>query len=175
MRLLLVAPVAVAILSGEFWLTLILFAVASISDGVDGYLARRFDWSSRFGAILDPIADKLMLIVAFLLLTYIGVFPIWLAIIVICRDLIIITGATVYHLMFGEYEFSPSYLGKLSTLLQFLLVLINLVDLAVFEMADWLLEGGIWAVFGVSVLSGYNYVSTWGRKAIAASKAARDE
>lgn len=61
MRLLLVVPVAVAILSNEYLLTLILFAVASVSDGVDGYLARRFDWTSRFGAILDPIADKLML------------------------------------------------------------------------------------------------------------------
>lgn len=175
MRLLLVAPVAVAILSNEFWLTLVLFAIASISDGVDGYLARRFDWTSRFGAILDPVADKLMLMVSFVLLTYIDIFPIWLAIVVICRDLIIITGATVYHLMFGEYEFSPSYLGKLSTLLQFSLVLINLVHLAIFDIPEWLLVGGIWAVFAVSSLSGFDYCMTWGRKAIAASKAGRNE
>jgi cardiolipin synthase len=175
MRLLLVAPVAVAILNNEFWLTLVLFAIASVSDGVDGYLARRFNWTSRFGAILDPIADKLMLIVAFLLLTYIGIFPVWLALIVICRDMVIISGATVYHLMFGEYDFLASYLGKLSTLLQFSLVLVNLVNLAIFDMPEWLLEGGIWAVFVVSLLSGLHYVITWGRKAITASKAARHE
>lgn len=170
MRLLLVVPVAVAILSNEYLLTLILFAVASVSDGVDGYLARRFDWTSRFGAILDPVADKLMLIVAFLLLTHIGNFPIWLAAVVIARDLIIVAGAAVYHILFGEYEFTPSLLGKLSTSLQFTLVLLNLLDLALFELNDSLLVGGIWAVFLVSSVSGADYCLTWSRKALAASR-----
>lgn len=170
MRLLLVVPVAVAILSGEFMLTLVLFAIASVSDGVDGYLARRFDWTSRFGAILDPIADKLMLIVAFLLLTYIGEFPMWLAAIVIGRDLIIVAGATAYHILFGEYEFSPTLLGKLSTATQFTLVLLSLLDLAIFQLSDLLLVAGIWTVFVVSSISGLDYCLTWGRKAIAASR-----
>jgi len=170
MRLLLVVPVAVAILSGEFMLTLVLFAVASVSDGVDGYLARRFDWTSRFGAILDPIADKLMLIVAFLLLTLIGNFPIWLAAVVIGRDLIIVAGATVYHILFGEYEFSPTLLGKLSTASQFTLVLLNLLDLAILELSDVLLVAGIWTVFIVSSISGLDYCLTWGRKAITANR-----
>lgn len=170
MRLLLVVPVAVAILSNEFVLTLILFAVASVSDGVDGYLARRFDWTSRFGAILDPIADKLMLIVSFFLLTYIGIFPMWLAAVVIGRDLIIVAGAAAYHILFGEYDFSPSRIGKLSTLLQFCLVLLGLVGLAVFQIDAWVLEMGVWLVFAVSSLSGLDYCFTWGRKAIAASR-----
>ncbi len=170
MRLLLVVPVAVAILSNEFVLTLILFAVASVSDGVDGYLARRFDWTSRFGAILDPIADKLMLIVSFFLLTYIGIFPMWLAAVVIGRDLIIVAGAAAYHILFGEYDFLPSRIGKLSTLLQFCLVLLGLVGLAVFQIDAWVLEMGVWLVFAVSSLSGLDYCFTWGRKAIAASR-----
>jgi len=165
-RLLLVVPVAVAILSGEFMLTLVLFSIASISDGIDGYLARRFDWVSRFGAILDPLADKLMLISAFLLLTYIGNFPVWLAVVVIGRDLVIVAGATVYHILFGEYEFSPTLLGKLSTSSQFTLVLLNLLDLALFELSDLLLTGGIWVVFVISSVSGLDYCVAWGRKAI---------
>ena len=170
MRLLLVAPVAVTILSHEFMLTLILFAVASVSDGVDGYLARRFDWTSRFGAILDPVADKLMLIVSFFLLTYIDIFPMWLAAVVIGRDLIIVAGATAYHILFGQYDFMPSRIGKLSTLLQFLLVLSALVGLAIFDVEAWVLDVGVWLVFAVSSLSGLDYCYTWGRKAIAASR-----
>lgn len=170
MRLLLVVPVAVAILSHEFVLTLVLFAIASLSDGVDGYLARRFDWTSRFGAILDPIADKLMLMVAVVLLTYIDTLPLWLAVVVIGRDLIIVAGASSYHILFGEYEFSPTLLGKLSTLLQFTLVLLNLLDLALFELSETLLMAGIWAVVVVSSVSGADYCLTWGRKAIAAGR-----
>ena len=169
MRLLLVVPVAVAILSHEFLLTLILFAVASVSDGIDGYLARRFDWTSRFGAILDPLAYKLMLIVSFFLLTYIGIFPVWLAAVVIGRDLIIVAGAAAYHILYGEYDFEPTRLGKLSTLLQFSLVLLALFGLSLFQVEAWVLETGVWLVFAVSSLSGFDYCLTWGRKAIAAS------
>jgi len=170
MRLLLVMPVAVAILNHEYLLTLILFAIASVSDGLDGYLARRFDWTSRFGAILDPVADKLMLVVAFLLLTYIGNFPVWLAVVVIARDLVILAGAAAYHILFGEYEFSPTLLGKLSTAAQFTLVLLNLLDLALFHLNETLLVSGIWVVFVVSSVSGADYCLTWGRKAIAANR-----
>lgn len=174
MRLLLVLPVALTILNNQHLWTLVLFAVASISDGVDGYLARRFDWMSRFGAILDPVADKLLLIVTFVLLTYTGHIPLWLATVVIGRDLIIVAGATGYHILFGEYEFSPTFLGKLSTSFQFMLVLLTLVDLALISMADQLLLAGVWIVFLVSSVSGVDYVVTWSRKALAARHGSRN-
>lgn len=170
MRLLLVVPVAVTILNNDFGWTLALFAVASISDGVDGFLARRFNWTSRFGAILDPVADKLLLMVTFILLAYTGHLPIWLSSVVIGRDLIIVAGATTYHILFGEYEFVPTFLGKVSTSFQFTLVLLMLLDLALVDILDILLEGGIWLVFIVSSVSGADYVITWSRKALAASK-----
>lgn len=170
MRLLLVAPVAVTILNNDYGLTLLLFAVASVSDGIDGYLARRFSWTSRFGAILDPVADKLLLMVTFMLLTYTGHFPVWLAAVVIGRDLIIVAGAAIYHILFGEYEFAPTLLGKLSTSLQFTLVLLALVNLSLFDISPALLVAGVWLVFIVSSVSGGDYVFTWSRKAIAASR-----
>ncbi len=170
LRLLLVVPVAISILRGEFILTLILFAICSISDGLDGYLARRFDCASRFGAMLDPIADKLLLVVTFILVTYIGVLPFWLAAVVIARDLIILTGATVYRILFGEYEFSPTIAGKFSTAFQFILVLMVLVDLSVIDIYQLLMDGAIILVFIVSSVSGIDYVVTWSRKAIAASR-----
>lgn len=166
MRLLLVVPVAVTILNHQFGWTLALFAVASISDGVDGYLARRFNCVSRFGAILDPVADKLMLMVSFILLAYAAQLPIWLSTVVIARDLVIVAGATAYHILFGEYEFSPTLLGKMSTSFQFTLVLLTLLDLALFELSDLLLEVGVWSVLVVSSISGADYILTWGRKAL---------
>ena len=169
-RLLLVLPVAVTILNNNFQWTLALFATASLSDGVDGYLARRFNWMSRFGAILDPVADKLLLIVTFLLLTYTGHIPGWLATVVIGRDLVIVAGATSYHILFGEYEFAPTFLGKLSTSLQFVLVLLTLLNLALIPVREELLQAGIWLVFFVSSISGADYILTWGRKALAGCK-----
>jgi len=170
MRLLLVVPVAVTILNHDFGWTLLIFAIASISDGVDGYLARRYDWTSRFGAILDPVADKLLLMVTFILLAYTGHLPVWLTSVVIGRDLVIVAGATTYHILFGEYEFSPTLLGKLSTSMQFILVLLTLFDLALLNILQMILTGGIWLVLVVSSVSGVDYVITWGRKAIAAHK-----
>jgi len=170
LRLLLVVPVAVAILDGRFGLCLAFFTAASISDGVDGFLARRFDWTSRFGAILDPIVDKLLLVVVFVLLTYTGFIPLWLAAIVILRDLIVLTGATSYHILFGAYQFAPTFLGKASTALQFILVLLILFDQAVFPIADIITQICIWLVCIVSSVSGIDYVITWSRKAMTAAK-----
>lgn len=175
MRLLLVVPVAITILSNDFGWTLALFAIASLSDGVDGFLARRYNWTSRFGAILDPVADKLLLMVSFILLAYTGHLPIWLSSVVIGRDLIIVAGATTYHILFGEYEFSPTILGKLSTSLQFILVLLMLLDLALINILDPLLTGGVWLVFIVSSVSGADYIITWSRKAICAHKQGKSE
>lgn len=170
MRLLLVVPVAVSILNNSFAWTLALFAIASLSDGVDGFLARRFNWTSRFGAILDPVADKLLLMVTFILLAYTGHLPHWLTAVVIGRDLIIVAGATTYHILFGEYEFAPTFPGKISTAFQFTLVLLALFNLALFNIPAPVLEGGIWLVFVVSSVSGVDYVVTWSRKALAAAK-----
>ena len=169
-RLLLVVPTAASILSQNFGMALLLFTVASVSDGIDGFLARRFGWISRFGSMLDPIADKVLLVTVFLLLTYTGFIPVWLAVIVIARDLIILTGATVYHLLFGEYEFAPTLLGKFSTASQFTLVIVMLVDLSLTDLPALLLTALIWLVFAVSSLSGIDYVYTWTRKAISAKR-----
>ena len=170
LRLLLVVPIAASILGHHFGTALLLFAVASVSDGIDGFLARRFDWISRFGSMLDPIADKILLVTVFVLLTFTGYIPVWLAVVVIARDLIILTGATVYHILFGEYEFAPTFLGKFSTASQFTLVILMLVDLSVTDLPAWLLSAMIWLVFAVSSLSGVDYVYTWTRKALAASR-----
>lgn len=163
----LVVPVIVAIMRNDFTLALILFAIASVSDGVDGFLARRFSWVSRFGAILDPLADKLLLVATFILLVYTEHLPVWLGVVVIGRDLIILAGAIFYHILFGVYELAPTLLGKFSTLFQFILVLVTLVDQSLLVIPDNVIQICIWLVFIVSSVSGIDYMITWSRKAIA--------
>lgn len=104
---------------------LIVFMAAGISDGVDGFVARRFNQESELGTILDPIADKLLMTTAFLILTMPNIFPppgksvpFWVTAAVIGRDVLIITIAGAINIMTGFRGFKPSQLGKLSTLVQ---------------------------------------------------------
>ncbi len=92
-RIALIIPVVMGVIDGQYSLALGLFLIAGISDGVDGFLAKRFDWHTRLGALLDPIADKLLMAASFVTLAYVGQIPVWLAGIVVFRDLVIIGGA----------------------------------------------------------------------------------
>ena len=90
LRILLVAPIVWALLNHRYDLAVVLFVIAGISDGVDGYLAKRFGWESRFGGVLDAIADKLLLVSTFIVLWLLAVFPLWLVALIILRDLFIV-------------------------------------------------------------------------------------
>jgi cardiolipin synthase len=121
-RLLLVPVFAWVLWQQYHDLALLIFVVAGLSDAVDGYLARRFNQTSRFGAMLDPIADKAILITALILLTKLDLIPYWLALAVIGRDAIILLGAALYRLLAGRLEIVPTLLGKLHTLFAFLVL-----------------------------------------------------
>jgi cardiolipin synthase (CMP-forming) len=110
--------------TGEYKTALIWFAIIGATDGADGYLARRFDAQSRLGAMLDPVADKVLLSGSFLVLALNGMIPIWLAVLVLGRDaliLLFVLGALAFSSI--RREFPPSLAGKLSTALQILYVL----------------------------------------------------
>jgi cardiolipin synthase len=94
-RILLVAPTTWALLQQHYRLALVLFLVAGISDGVDGFLAKHYNWSSRLGALLDPVADKALLVCSYAALTWTGLLPLWLFVLVILRDTVIVGGAMV--------------------------------------------------------------------------------
>lgn len=110
-------------------LPLIIFALAIITDGVDGYIARRYGQTTRLGAVLDPLADKFLLIIAFITLTFTKTIPPhlrippWVLIIVLTRDIFILIGAAVIFMMFEYIEFKPSALGKITTFFQMTTVL----------------------------------------------------
>ena len=100
LRIALVAPILWLMLNGQFGWALALFALAGFSDGLDGYLAVRFDWSTRLGGLLDPTADKLLITGMFVTLAWTGQIPVWLAAAVILRDLVIVSADAVRAVCF---------------------------------------------------------------------------
>ena len=106
---------------------LVVFALAALTDLLDGYVARRRGSQSRLGAFLDPTADKLLLTASFATLTYLRVLPAWIMIVVISRDVILVVGALLIHMMGGRIYPRPTWTGKAATFFQILSVLTGLV------------------------------------------------
>ena len=115
MRIALIAPILVLAVQGEFAWSLVLFFVAGFSDGVDGYMARRFNWNSRLGGVLDPIADKLLMTGVFITLAWIELIPVWLAAAVILRDVVIIAGAIAYSFIVKPAPAEPTSNSRIMT------------------------------------------------------------
>ncbi|WP_020408239.1 CDP-alcohol phosphatidyltransferase family protein [Hahella ganghwensis] len=164
LRILLVVPIVYCLAREWYRDALWLFLIAGVSDGLDGFLARTFHWSSRFGAITDPLADKALLVSVFVVLTLNGLLPWWLMVLVFVRDLIIVIGALAYHMMLGSYSIRPSIWGKLSTFTQITYVLVVVFYYAGLPMPALAVELGVWAVAAVCLVSGSHYVTSWGRK-----------
>ena len=154
LRIFLVIPVVWALLDGRYTLALWLFAVAGASDGLDGFLAKQFHWTSRLGAILDPLADKLLLVSTFVALGWQGLLPLWLVAVVLGRDVVIVAGAVAYHLLFGSFELHPTLISKVNTFCQILLVILTVVRFA----SEWDL---LWMVHGMTVLVLLTTLSNW--------------
>lgn len=117
-RLLMAPLVALSILGGAFGQALAWLIAAGVTDGLDGWLARRFGWSTRFGALLDPVADKVLLVAAYVSMGIAGLVPNWLVALVVGRDVLILAFAGVALVLTTQRSFSPSPWGKLSTLIQ---------------------------------------------------------
>lgn len=147
-----------------FWVAL----AAGLSDGIDGYLARRFQWSSALGGVLDPIADKLFVSVCYIGLWWSGHLPGWLVALVFGRDLVIVAGGLAWWRLTGAFEAAPSWLGKLSTALQITLVACVLADLAVQPLPNTLLRVMMLLTALLTLVSGADYVVRYGQRARAA-------
>lgn len=170
MRMILVVPIVWLILNGEYGLTLVVFGIAGFSDALDGFLAKQFDWHSDLGALLDPLADKLLLVTAFVSLTWVGLLPLWLTLVVVIRDILIVSGAFAFHYLIGPVEGQPTVVSKLNTLFQILLVLAVVSQVRFEWPGDIPVDGLIAGVLITTVLSGADYVWSWGRRAWLAKK-----
>lgn len=165
LRIALVAPILLLILDGQFGWALALFFIAGFSDGLDGYLAVRFDWQSRLGGLLDPAADKLLITGLFVTLAWTGDIPVWLAVVVILRDVVIVAGALIYNFFIKPVPGEPSRVSKLNTALQMLFVLFVL-SRAGFGWPDKITITILGAAILVTVvISGVDYVWSWSKRA----------
>ncbi len=117
-RLLIVPVVIVMILQGRWPAAFVLFVVAGVSDAVDGYIARRFDMRSEFGAYIDPLADKALLVSIYVTLAVVGVLPAWLAVVVVFRDAVIVAAVMLSWVMSRPVAIKPLLLSKLNTAAQ---------------------------------------------------------
>lgn len=108
--------------TGQFYNALLLFFFMGLSDAVDGYLAKSFSWKTALGAYLDPAADKVMLISAYVTLGALNLLPHWLVFIVILRDVALLAGALAYNFVTRRLEIQPTPISKLNTCMQIILV-----------------------------------------------------
>lgn len=164
-RIVLVGPIVWSLLQRDFELAIWLFLIAGASDGLDGFLAKRFGWSSRLGGILDALADKFLLVSTFVCLWWLEIFPWWLVLSVLARDLVIVIGATVYNFRIEAVQPEPSMVSKLNTFLQIALAAAGVLELGFGGVPGWLMQSLIWSVMLTIVLSGGGYVREWSRRA----------
>ena len=163
-RLILLIPLSFYLAQQDYQNAVLIFFIAGFSDALDGFLAKRFNWVSRFGSILDPIADKALLVLTMGILTLNNKISLQLFSLVTIRDIYIISGAYYYYKKIGPYDMAPSYISKLNTFVQISLVTLILVSLSYYTVPELLISWLTIAVYITVVLSGLHYTVVWGKK-----------
>lgn len=136
---------------------LVVFLVCMVSDGIDGTVARLFDQKSRLGAYLDPLADKTLLVTAFVLLAVRGYLPAWLTVAAIARDVMILLGVLVFHLNRMEIKIRPSAVSKINTCFQFITLSIVLLKGSVL-LPSFVYESLFYITAALTIGSGLHYM-----------------
>jgi len=164
-RIALVIPIIGLLWQEQFLLSLLLILIAGLSDILDGYLAKKNNWRSYLGAVLDPAADKILLVSLFLTLQSMDLIPLWLTLTVILRDLMIVFGLSLYRYFVGVPQPKPTRISKFNTLLQLaFIILVILAQGIQFPFAILSMVCGS-LVFVTSILSGLDYWIIWSIKA----------
>ncbi len=156
-RILLTPLFVILLLRDMFPLALLVFVFACISDGLDGLIARCLNQRTVLGAYLDPTADKLLLISAFIALAILGVIPPWMGVVVITRDIIILLGIAIFTLTEKKYEIHPTLLSKCTTTAQFIMVIFVLFDPLRTKLPA-VLPPLLWTTAILTILSGLHYI-----------------
>ncbi|MFO1455742.1 MAG: CDP-alcohol phosphatidyltransferase family protein [Steroidobacteraceae bacterium] len=164
-RIALVWPIVQALQAGRHDQALALFTVAAISDGVDGFLAKRFNWTSELGKFLDPLADKLLLVAVFVSAAWAAIAPWWLAAAAIARDLMIGGGALIFRLWFGPLQGRPTIVSKVNTALQILFLVAAILHAAHGLPPRELVQALALATLATTLASGADYLARFTRRA----------
>ena len=138
-----------------------IFVGAGITDGLDGWIAKKFNCVTRLGSILDPIADKVLIVSTYVVLVLLGDLPFWLLLLIVFRDAGIIGGYLILDTLHESVPLHPSFLSKVNTLLQIILVAVVLIDRAGWVHLPWLNEVLIGLVGLTTLISGIHYGYLW--------------
>ncbi len=163
-RLVLLIPLSFYLSQQDYQTAVVIFFIAGFSDALDGFLAKKFNWVSRFGSILDPIADKALLVLTMGILTLNSKISLLLFVLVTIRDIYIISGAYYYYKRIGPYNMKPSYVSKLNTFVQISLITAILVSLSYYSIPSQLIEWLTVSVYVTVFLSTIHYTFVWGKK-----------
>lgn len=164
-RVALIWPIVAALQAQQHLAALALFVTAAVSDGLDGYLAKRFGWTSQLGKTLDPLADKLLLVAIFVAGAWLVMVPWWLTAAVVARDIMIGLGALIYRLWFGPLHGRPTVISKVNTAAQLLYVMLVMLAGAVGVPPPEVLAAAALVVLATTVVSGVHYLVTFTRRA----------
>jgi cardiolipin synthase (CMP-forming) len=164
-RIALVWPVAASLRHGDYGFALILFTIAAVSDGLDGYLAKRFGWTSQLGKFLDPLADKLLLVTVFITGAWLGLVPWWVAAAAIARDVMIGLGALIFRLWFGPLKGRPTIISKFNTLFQLGYLVAVMLVASVGILPQDMVDALAYIMFVTTVASGFDYLYQFTRRA----------
>ncbi len=160
-RIALVPVLILALREDAYDFALVIFIVAGVSDAVDGFIAKRFHLESRLGAILDPAADKLLLVTMYAMLAMAGDIPFWLMLTVVFRDFLIVGGYLLYTSMLGPVHMHPSMLSKFNTFMQLTLIVVVLSSRTFGWGLDVATDTLSLAVLVTTVASGIHYLWSW--------------
>jgi cardiolipin synthase (CMP-forming) len=162
-RILSVPIMVWAIMTGWMLAAFLLFLAAGVSDGVDGYLAKRFGMSSELGSYLDPLADKALIVSIYVTLGVSGEIPRWLVILVVSRDIMIVGAVLLAWLVGKPLPMKPLLISKINTAAQIVFAGLVLAWLGLHFGADWLISAAMWVVTLLTLLSVAAYVREWVR------------
>ncbi len=160
-RIALVPVLILTLVDRHYGWAFAVFLIAGVSDALDGWLAKRLGVQTQFGAVLDPAADKLLLVTAYVMLTILGHIPFWLTLTVASRDVLIVGGYLLYTSHAGPVKMRPSIVSKLNTLMQIGLVVLILAKQAAGINLPLLVNIMVYAVLATTIVSGAHYLWAW--------------
>jgi cardiolipin synthase (CMP-forming) len=164
-RIVLIWPLLQAMLAGDQIRIVVLFCIAAVSDGLDGYLAKRFNWTSELGRFLDPAADKLLLVSVFITAAWLDIAPWWVAAVAVARDLVIAGGALFYRMWFGPVRGRPTIISKINTGMQIIYLLAVIMASASGFPPREILDALAVVMVVTTLASGADYVMRFLRRA----------
>ena len=161
LRIVLIPAFVLLVVYGRLGTALLVFITAGATDALDGLIARRAGQRTSLGAWLDPMADKLLLVTTFIVLTLPGIeltnhLPLWLTVVVISRDIVIVGVVAIVNLAIGPRTFRPSFLGKATTA-AFIVTSVVIMYFNYRRETSWLVDAGIWLSLGLTLVSSADY------------------